>query len=179
MLSFVDVARRLVPVFGLFLAAAILPQPADAQDVLSGHVGVAFPLVSHTSADGVSTTTTISDSFNIDFPFGVGVKPPGSPVVADFEFVPEVHPANRSVTLLVHPGVIKPLPKHWAVGVRAAWEVNQSSLGFTALVNKSFPLPQVNTRWFVEGDLPVRFSQQNNGVNANSVGFNIHLGLAF
>jgi hypothetical protein len=163
----------------LLLAAMVLSKSAAAQDSISGHVGVAFPLVSHTSAGGVSDTTTISDSFNIDFPFGIGIRPAGSPVAFDFEFVPEVHPANRSVTLLVHPGVIKPLPKHWAVGLRAAWEVNQSSLGFTALVNKSFPIPRSNTRWFVEGDLPVRFSQQTNGVNASSVGFGIHLGLAF
>jgi hypothetical protein len=174
-----DCAGRLAPLFVLLLAATVLSIPAVAQDTLSGHVGVAFPLVSYTSANGVSATTTISDSFNIVFPFGIGVRPAGSPVVLDFEFVPEVHPANRSVTLLVHPGVIKPLPNHWAVGLRAAWEVNQSSLGFTALVNKSFPLRGFKTRWFVEGDLPVRFSQLNNGVDANSVGFNIHLGLSF
>ena len=179
MQTLADSASRLVLLFFLLLAAMAVSKAADAQDTLSGHVGVAFPLVSHTSANGVSTTSTINDSFNIVFPFGIGVRPPESPVVFDAEFVPEVHPANRSVTLLVHPGVIKPLPKHWAVGLRAAWEVNQSSLGFTALVNKSFPLPGFKTRWFVEGDLPVRFSQQSNGVNATSVGFNIHLGLAF
>jgi hypothetical protein len=100
-------------------------------------------------------------------------------VLLDFEFVPEVHPSNRSVTLLVHPGVIKPLPKHWAVGLRAAFEVNQNPLGFTPLVNKSFPVPHYKVRWFVEGDLPVRFSQLSSGVSATSVGFNIHLGLAF
>jgi hypothetical protein len=180
MRSFVPCARRLPLVVALLFAGALAAKPAGAQDLLSGHVGVAFPLVSHTSADGVSSTTTISDSFNIVFPFGIGVRPSGSPVVLDFEFVPELHPATRSVTLLVHPGVIKPLPHHWAVGLRAAWEVNQSSLGFTPLVNRSFPLPHTNTRWFVEGDLPVRFSQQQpSGVNATSVGFNIHLGLAF
>jgi hypothetical protein len=177
--TLVDCVERLVPLFVLLLAATVLSKPAGAQDTLSGHVGVAFPLVTHTSAGGVSTTATISDSFNIVFPFGIGVRPAGSPVVVDFEFDPEVHPSNRSVTLLVQPGVIKPLPKHWAIGLRAAFEVNQSSLGFTALVNKSFPIPNHKARWFVEGDLPVRFSQQTNGVNASSVGFGIHLGLAF
>jgi len=100
-------------------------------------------------------------------------------VVFDFEFVPEVHPSTRSVMLLVHPGVIKPLPKRWAVGVRAAFEVNQNSLGFTPLASKSFPIPHYKVRWFMEGDLPVRFSQLSGGVNATSVGFAIHLGLAF
>jgi hypothetical protein len=171
---------RWVTPFLLLLAVAALATPASAQDVLSGHVGVAFPLVSHTSATDGSTTTTIADSFNIVFPFGIGVRPPGSPVVLDFEFVPEVHPSTRSVTLLVHPGVIKPLPDGWAIGVRAAFEVNQSSLGFTPLVNKSFAIPHsTKVRWFVEGDLPVRFSQLSPGNNATSVGFNIHLGLGF
>ena len=75
--------------------------------VLSGHVGVAFPLVTHSSRTG---TTTIGDSFKLGFPFGIGVKRNGSPVVFDFEFVPEIHPDFRSVTLLVHPGVIMPFP---------------------------------------------------------------------
>jgi hypothetical protein len=171
--------RRLAVLFALFFAVSILSKPACAQDILGGHVGVAFPLVTHTSSDGNSTTSTISDSFNIVFPFGIGVRPPGSPVLLDFEFVPEVHLSDRSVTLLVHPGVIKPLPKHWAIGLRAAFEVNQNSLGFTPLVNKSFPIPHYKLRWFVEGDLPVRFSQLSGGANATSVGFNIHLGLAF
>lgn len=176
------IGLRLVTLFVLLPAVTVLSKSASAQDILSGHVGVAFPLVDHTSATGASNTTTISDSFNILFPFGIGVKPSGSPVVLDFEFVPEVHPSDHSVTLLVHPGVIKPLPRHWAVGLRAAFEVNQNSLGFTPLVNKSFPIPGYKVRWFVEGDLPVRFSQISNGAstpNATSVGFALHLGLAF
>jgi len=118
--------------------AAVLPKSASAQGILSGHVGVAFPLANYTSAAGTSSTTTINEGFNVLFPFGIGVRPSESPVVFDFEFVPEVHPSTRSVMLLVHPGVIKPLPKRWAVGVRAAFEVNQTSLGFTPLASKSF-----------------------------------------
>ena len=179
-MPYLDVCRRRqVTLVVLLLAVTVLSRFANGQDILSGHAGVAFPLVNHESGTGAPGTTTISDSFNIVFPFGIGVKPPGSPVVLDFEFVPEVHPSSRSVTLLLHPGVIKPLPKHWAVGLRAAFEVNQSSLGFTPLVNKSFPVPQSKLLWFVEGDLPVRFSQQSSGANATSVGFVIHLGLAF
>jgi hypothetical protein len=153
---------------------------ASAQDVLSGHVGVQFPIVT-TSATG---TTTIGDSFNINFPFGIGVRPPGWPVLIDFEFVPEVHPSTRSTTLLVHPGVILPLSDGWAVGIRAAFEINQNSVGFTPLVNKSFAVPGHNVRWFVEADLPVRFFRVNNvfpnpPTDATSVGFAVHLGLAF
>jgi hypothetical protein len=113
------------------------------------------------------------------------VHPHGLPVFFDFEFVPEVHPDFRTVTVLVHPGVIMPLPDDWAVGFRGAFEINQNSIGFTPLVNKSFPLPGSNIRWFVEGDLPVRFSRltlvtvPQRSVDATSVGFTLHLGLAF
>lgn len=182
-MPYVDLCReRLIALVVLLLAVTVLSKFANGQDMLSGHVGVAFPIVNYTSTTG---TITISDSFNIVFPFGIGVKPAEWPVALDLEFVPEVHPGNRSVTLLVHPGVIKPLPKHWAVGLRAALEVNQSSLGFTPLVNKSFPVPESKLRWFVEGDLPLRSSQQSSptnataSANATSVGFTLHLGLAF
>jgi hypothetical protein len=158
-----------------------LSQSARAQDFLSGHIGVAFPIVTHSSTTG---TTTIGDSFNILFPFGVGVRPEGWPVVLDFEFVPEVHPSSRSTTLLVHPGVILPLPNDWAVGMRAAFEINQNSVGFTPLVNKSFPVTGHKFKWFVEGDLPVRFVRVNNPfparpIDSTTVGFVLHLGLAF
>ena len=43
-------------------------------------------LVTHSSKTG---TTTIGDSFKPGFPFGIEVKPNGSPVVFDFEFAPE------------------------------------------------------------------------------------------
>lgn len=168
--------RELGRLMVLLLAVSALSGIASGQDLLTGHVGVAFPLVNYTSTTG---TASISDSFNIVFPFGIGITPTASPVAFDFEFVPEVHPSSRSVTLLVHPGVIKPLPKHWAVGLRGAFEVNQSSLGFTPLVNKSFAIPDSRVRWFVEGDLPVRFSQESTGANATSVGFALHLGFAF
>jgi len=107
------------------------------------------------------------------------VKPNWSPVVFDLELVPEVHPNTRATTFLVHPGVVMPLPDSWAVGVRAAFEVNQNSKAFTPIVIKSFPLSGYNFRWFVEGDLPVRFSQLNNGGSATSVTFAVHTGLAF
>ena len=113
-------------------------------------------------------------------PFGIGVRPQSSPVIFDFEFVPEINPSTRSDTLLVHPGVILPLQYGWAVGLRAAYEVNQNSVGFTPLVNKSFPLfPGSRFSWFLEGDVPVRFLRLSNGADATSVGFVLHTGLAF
>ena len=67
---------------------------------VSGHVGIQFPLATFTSAPGASSPTTIGDHFNINFPFGLGVKPNWSPVLVDFEFVPEVHPNTRATTFL-------------------------------------------------------------------------------
>jgi hypothetical protein len=87
------------------------------------------------------------------------------------ELVPEVHPNTRPTTFLGHPGVVMPLP--------AAFEVDLNSKGFTPLVIKGFPLSGTNVRWFVEGDLPVRFSQLSNGGSATSVTFALHTGLAF
>jgi hypothetical protein len=160
----------------LLATSAVLPKSAGAQDLVSGHIGVATPFVTYTGSDG---TSTIGNNFNILFPFGVGVKPQGSPVLFDFEFVPEIHPSTRSDTLLVHPGLILPLADSWAVGIRAAFEINQNSVGFTPLVNKSFPIPGSRFRWFLEADVPVRFIRQSNGADATSVGFVLHTGLAF
>ena len=91
--------------------------------------------------------------------------------------MPEVHTTGPT-TFLVHPGVIMPLSDGWAVGIRGAYEAAQNAKGFTPLVNKGFPLGS-NVKWFVEGDLPVRFIQLRNGASATAVTFAIHTGLAF
>ena len=164
----------------LFTALAVLPKSASAQDLLSGHIGVASPIVTFTGSNGTSNTTTIGNNFTLSFPFGVGVQPQGSPVVFDFEFVPETHPSTRSDTLLVNPGVILPLQDGWALGMRASFEIDQNSIGFTPLVHKNFPLfPGSRFSWFLEGDFPVRFLRLPNGADATSVGFVLHTGLAF
>ena len=55
---------------------------------VSGHVGIQFPLATFTSAAGASSPTTIADHFNINFPFGFGVKPNWSPVLVDRRSAP-------------------------------------------------------------------------------------------
>ena len=87
----------------LFAALAVLPKSADAQDLLSGHIGVATPIVTYTGSNGTSNTTSIGNSFDILFPFGIGVRPQFSPVIFDFEFDPVVHPSTRSDALVVQP----------------------------------------------------------------------------
>ena len=164
----------------LFAALAALSKSADAQDLLSGHIGVATPIVTYTASNGTSNTTTIGNNFNILFPFGIGVQPQSSPVVFDFEFDPTINPSTRTDTLTVQPGVILPLQYGWAVGMRAAFDINQNSVGFTPLVNKKFPFfPGSRFSWFLEGDVPVRFLRLPNGADATSVGFILHTGLAF
>ena len=164
----------------LFAASAVLLKSAGAQDLLSGHVGVATPIVTWTGSNGTSSTTTIGNNFNILFPFGIGVQPQSSPVIFDFEFDPAVNPSTRSDTLTLSPGVLLPLQYGWIVGMRAAFDINQNSAGFTPLVHKNFPLfPGSRFSWFLEGDFPVRFLRLPNGADATSVGFVLHTGLAF
>jgi hypothetical protein len=142
----------------LLVATVALSKSSDAQQYfagsqyqVSGHVGVAFPLVTWTSAEGVSSPQTIAEQVNINLPFGFGVKPVWSPVVYDLELVPEIHPETaRGATFLVHPGVVLPLADGWAVGIRAAFEIDQASYGFTPLVIKGFPVEGYSSHWFVE-----------------------------
>src|SRR2546427_197494 len=71
---------------------------------------------------------------------GITIKPKGesSPLLFDLELVPAVQPAPREVNLTIHPGILKPLRHHFVAGVRAAFDVGQSSWGFTPLIARSF-----------------------------------------
>src|SRR5262249_7629220 len=153
------------------LAILASAAPAQAQDQLGGHFGVLFPLVSH--VDG--TTTWISDDTKVGFPTGITVKM--NPDWAfDLEFVPVIA-SHRFVALTVHPGIIHPLPNRFAVGLRMAFDVQQSSWGFTPLVNKSFPMG--NQSFFIEGVVPIRFQEDANGVGQTAIGFGVHVGVGF
>jgi hypothetical protein len=157
----------------LALALVALPTGARAEDQVGGHFGVVFPLV--TRANGENTT--ISDEFNVGFPMGITIKP-GGKVAFDLELVPLIHSRGKQVDLTVHPGVLYSLGGHWIAGLRAAFDVNQRSYGFTPLLNLGFP--QANgTTFFTELVLPVRFQQndQNQGQTAVTVG--LHFGWAF
>ena len=148
-----------------------------AQDSVGGHFGVAFPLF--TRAQG--KTTTLGDKFVVAFPMGITIKPKGesSPLLFDLELVPAVQPAPREVNLTIHPGILKPLRHHFVAGVRAAFDVGQSSWGFTPLIARSFPVGEhKNNRWFVELDLPVRW-QKPSTTTVRSVSLVLHVGTTF
>jgi hypothetical protein len=167
-------------VFALAVAALALiafqPREAKAQNHVSGHIGVAFPLV--TRADG--NTTTLADNFTTAFPMGIGLTREGSRMTFDFELVPAIQDRPRRVNLTIHPGLVWDLGGHWAAGARAAFDVNQSSWGFTPLLARAFPIKgHKNNKIFIEFDLPVRFQKPSIGNNVTSVTFAIHLGTAF
>jgi hypothetical protein len=148
-----------------------LPSIAAADDRLGAHFGTVFPLVSHAGG----STSTISDQFEIGFPTGVSIKP-ASDWAFDLEFVPVIT-HGRSVSLTVHPGVIRKLPHSLATGVRMAFDARGSAWGFTPLLNRGYPVGLVT--YFVEGVVPIRFKQDATGVNQTSIGFGLHFGIGF
>lgn len=163
----------------IFAAIAFLfaePRQAAAQNSIGGHFGVAFPLA--TRADG--RTTTLGDNFTTAFPMGITVKREGSRMAFDLEIVPAIQDSPRRVNLTIHPGLIWDLGGNWAGGIRAAFDVNQPSWGFTPLIAKAFPIKgHKNNKIFIEFDLPVRFQKPSIGNNITAVTFAIHLGTAF
>jgi hypothetical protein len=155
----------------LFVFGLALPGTASADDRLGGHYGAVFPLVTRAGGE----TTTIGDQFKIGFPMGITVKT-ADKWAFDMELVPVVT-SNRFVSLTVHPGVIHGLANSFAAGLRMAFDVRESSWGFTPLLNRSFPVGPV--AYFIEGVVPIRFQQVNAVKGQTAIGFGVHLGVAF
>jgi hypothetical protein len=159
------------------LAFFVAGLPAQAQNSIGGHIGFVLPIV--TAAGG--QTTTITDNFSIGFPMGVTFKSSG-PMAFDMEFVPSVQGSPRKVDATIHPGLLWSLGKGFTVGMRAAFVVNSSELGFTPLLNKSWPIKSEGSffkAYFVEADLPVRFDRPIGGPATNPVTFATHFGVGF
>jgi hypothetical protein len=158
------------------------PAQAQAQTqkgpTLGGHIGVVFPLVTHSGGQ----TTSLGDQFAVGFPVGITVKGSGR-TAFDLEFVPQYNATGqRLTTLTVHPGLIYSLGHGYAVGLRAAFVVDNPTVGFTPLVNKSWPIKHNNSlfkAYFVEADLPVRFNRPVGAPATNAVTFAMHFGVAF
>ena len=160
---------RVLPV--LLLCASFLAVPSFADDRLGGHFGVVFPLITNTDGN----TTDITDHVSVGFPTGITVKRSDT-FAFDLELVPAIDDSHVSLT--VHPGVIWGLHDHWAAGLRAAFDVNQDSYGFTPLINKGFPRGN-GSAFFVEGVLPVRFQRNGAGDRVTSIGLGVHFGIGF
>jgi hypothetical protein len=162
----------------LLLACLAVPvSRAAAQGRIGGHVGFVLPLVTHAGGQ----TTNLGDNFTVGFPMGITVKG-GGRLSFDMELVPSVQNSPRQVSLTVHPGLVAGVGHGFAVGMRAAFDVNSSQVGFTPLVNKSWPIESKSNffkAYFVEADLPVRFNRPPGGPNTNPVTFALHFGVGF
>jgi hypothetical protein len=157
---------------------AAQPQ-APKGPTLGGHIGVLFPLVTHS---GGQTINNLADQLAVGFPVGITVKGSGR-TAFDLEFVPQYNgTGQRLTTLTIHPGLIYSLGHGYAVGLRAAFVVDNPTVGFTPLVNKSWPIKHNNSlfkAYFVEADLPVRFNRPVGAPPTNAVTFAMHFGVAF
>jgi hypothetical protein len=144
---------------------------------LGGHIGFVLPLVTDSSGN----VTDLADAPAVGFPVGITVKGSGR-LAFDLEFVPQINTTGTRLTsLTVHPGLIYGLGHGWAVGGRVAFDVNNPTWGFTPLVNKSWPIRNHGffKAYFVEADLPVRFSRPVNAPATNAVTFATHFGVSF
>jgi hypothetical protein len=64
----------------------------------------------------------------------------------------------------------------------AAFVIDSSELGFTPLVNKSWPIKAKGSffkAYFAEADLPVRFNRPVGGPDTDPVTFAMHFGVGF
>jgi hypothetical protein len=162
------------------LATTLAGRVALAQEgpTLGGHIGFVLPLVTHS---GGRTINDLADQFSIGFPVGITVKGSGR-TSFDFELVPSINTTRpRTTSLTIHPGLVWSLGHGFGAGIRAAFDVNNSSWGFTPLVNHSWPIENhgLFKAYFVEADLPVRFNRPVGGPMTDPVTFAMHFGLAF
>jgi hypothetical protein len=145
---------------------------------LGGHIGFVLPLVTRSGGQ----TTNLADQFAIGFPVGITLKGSGR-TAFDLEFVPQYNATGqRLTTLTVHPGLIWGVGHNFGVGLRAAFVVDNPTLGFTPLVNHSWPIKHNNglfKAYFVEADLPVRFNRPAGAPATNAVTFAMHFGVSF
>jgi len=170
------IGLRLAVVTALIWGISVGVTPAAQAQTIGGHIGFVLPLVTHAGGQW----TSLGDSFAIGFPFGVTFKSKG-PLALDLEFVPFIQDVPRRTTLLVHPGVVYSVGHGWALGIRAAFDVDSSQSGFTPLINKSWPIKHEGffKAYFVEADFPVRFNRPTGGPSTNPFTFAMHFGLGF
>ena len=158
--------------------AGIVPL-AQADEHVGGHIGFVLPIVTRA---GGQTTNDLGDQFSIGFPVGITVKGSGR-TAFDLELVPAIHTARpRETSLTVHPGLVWNVGRGFGAGVRAAFDINSASWGFTPLVNHSWPIRNESglfKAYFVEAVLPVRFNRPVGGPMTDPVTFGLHFGLGF
>ena len=167
-------ASRTVVALSLAAVGFLAPSVASADEPkrIGGHVGFVVPLVSR--ADG--QTTTVADDFVIGVPSGFGIKKFGRFAV-DFEVVPVWQNEPSDMSLELHPGVVMGVGNKFAAGLRAAFDVQGDSWGFTPLLNRTLYVAGTHSL-FGELVVPVRFADQAEGTRT-SVGLAVHVGIGF
>jgi len=143
-------------------------QEAKPVKTVGGHVGIATPLV--TISDD---TTTIGDQFTLLNPIGIGFKV-SERVAIDFETVVATPIDPGGVTgLVVDPGVIYGFDG-FAVGLRAAFQINtRANFGLIPLVNAAL-IDFGGAAWFVEGAFPTFYADEKLAFNVV-----LHTGVGF
>lgn len=150
---------------------------AKSQDKLGIHVGIVQPIVTFSS----NGTSSLVDNYALGFPVGITYRL-SDKLAFDAEFVPFVNSAGQA-SLLVHPGMLFGLGSGFTLGTRAAFDVGQSSFGFTPLINKGFPISD-NNKLFLELVLPLRFVTQYDGLQGQNImnpqlSIGLHVGITF
>jgi hypothetical protein len=171
--------------FGVIAVAfqVVATTTAHAQTTVGGHVGVLVPWITWAGGEN-GQTTTVFDYWSIGLPFGVTVRGQ-SRVFVDFEFVPavtQIPHLTHETTLTVDPGVLYRLDHGFTIGLRAAFDIDSSRVGFIPLVNKSWKLSNQNgffKTFFAELDLPVKFSRPPGGPATNPVTLATQFGFGF
>jgi len=149
---------------------------ADTPKRIGAHVGFVLPLVSHAEGE----TTTIADDFVFGLPAGVGLKRFGR-FVLDMEAVTGIQNSPRDLSLELHPGVVMSVTPNLATGIRAAFDVEGHSWGFTPLINRTLYVARSHSL-FGEVVMPVRFADAPSGTpnrTTKSVGLAVHVGVGF
>lgn len=121
-------------------------------------------------------TTTLADDTMTGYPFGVLVM--RGRVMFDFELMPMVQQKPQRVELNVAPGILVDMSPRVTLGVRAAFEVKSSAIGFTPLFHYNWA-KKGSTALFTETVFPVRFRQDAAGKTFPTVGIGIAIGMYF
>lgn len=167
--------RRFAVIAVALLAATT--QSGHAQATVGGHLGFLVPWFTRSGGE----TTSVFDSYSLGMPFGISVQGQGRMFV-DFEFIPTVNQTPHETVLTVDPGVLYKLNHRFTVGLRAAFDINSSRVGFVPLVNKSWKLRNqigVFKAVYAEVDLPVKFSRPAGGPATNPFTFATQFGFSF
>lgn len=165
---------RAIGVVTIIMIGVLVPARAlaDTPKRVGAHVGFVLPLVSH--SDG--QTTTIADDFVFGLPAGIRLAQFGRFVV-DMEAVTGIQNSPRDIGLELHPGIVMGVTPNLAAGIRAAFDVEGNSWGFTPLLNRTLYSARSHSL-FAEIVVPVRFADAV-GRTKKSVGLAVHVGIGF